>query len=174
MDPFTGQISLFAFGKIPQGWAACNGQLLPISQNPALYSLLLTTYGGDAKTTFALPDLRGRVAVQATYNNADYKLGVKGGAEGVTLTTQSMPSHNHSVGVVNAAGNKNTGLGNHLAGPAAINSVSPPLFAGSNNLLAINPTSVSTTGSGGAHSNMQPFLAVTFCIAVVGIYPPRP
>lgn len=174
MDPFLGQISLFAFGKIPRGWMACNGQILPISQNQALYSLLGVTYGGDAKTTFALPDLRGRVAVNANYANPSYKLGAAGGVESVTLNTQSMSSHTHSVGVVNAAGNKNLGLGNHLAGPAAINSVSPPLFAGSNNLLAINATSVSTTGTGGAHSNMQPFLAVTYCIAVVGIYPTRP
>lgn len=174
MDPFIGQISLFAFGKIPQGWAACNGQLLPINQNQALYSLLGVTYGGDAKTTFALPDLRGRVAVNANFTNPSYKLGAAGGVESVTLNTQSMPSHNHSVGVVNATGNKKAGLGNYLAGTAAINSVSPPLFAGSNNLLAINPTSVSTTGGGGAHNNMQPFLAVTYCIATQGIWPPRP
>lgn len=174
MDPFLSQISLFAFGKIPRGWMACNGQILPISQNQALYSLLGVTYGGNAKTTFALPDLRGRVAVNANYANPSYKLGAAGGAETVALTLAQIPSHSHSVGVVNAAGNKMLGLGNHLAGPALISGVAPPLFAGSNNLLAIDPTSVSNTGSGGAHDNMQPFLAVTFCIAVVGIYPTRP
>lgn len=172
MDPFIGQISLFSFGRIPTGWLPCNGQTLPINGNQALYALLGITFGGDGKTTFGLPDLRGRVAVAAT-TNTSYKIGKNGGAEGVTLNTNSIPPHSHLVGVVNAAGNQTTGLNNHLAGPPASGGTTPPFFATSNNLLSINPTSVSNTGGGVAHNNMQPFLAVTFCIATQGIFPPR-
>lgn len=173
MDPFIGQISLFSFGGIPKGWLPCNGQILPINGNQALFALLGITFGGDGRTTFCLPDLRGRVAVAATVFNASYNIGRKGGLEGVTLDTNTIPPHNHLVGVVNGAGNQASGLNNHLAGPPASGGTTPPFFAAASNLLSINSTSVSNTGGGAAHNNMQPFLAVTFCIATQGFFPPR-
>ena len=170
--PYLGEIRSFPFNFAPTGWATCSGQLLPISQNIALFSLLGTTYGGDGITTFALPDLQGLVAV--SYGNgaglSPYNLGQAGGEENVTLTSQQMPSHTHAAQCVNAKANKPNPVGNvwaqDAAGTTAEYSSSPP-----NAVMAA--AAISPVGGGQAHDNLQPYLALNYCIALEGIYPSR-
>jgi microcystin-dependent protein len=173
MDPYIGEIKLWALTYAPQGWALCDGSLLSITGNQALYSLLSTSYGGDGVRTFALPDLRGRVPVANGY----VKLGTKGGEETVTLTAQQMAQHNHPVNVYPNAADKGAGLGSHVA--AAVTKTSPAtalnLYAAGNaNQVALNSLTVGQAGSGAAHDNMQPWLALNYYIATVGVYPSRP
>lgn len=173
MDPYLGEIKLWPLTYAPQGWALCNGAILPISGNQALASLLGTYYGGDGKTTFALPDLRGRVPVSA---GTTMKVGTKGGSETVTLTAQQAPPHSHAVNVYANAGNKANGLYNHIA--ASVTSTAPTadvnLYAAADaNTVALDPATVSTVG-GAAHDNMQPWLALNYFICTDGIYPTRP
>lgn len=175
-DGFIGEIRMFAGNFAPRSWAFCDGQLLAVSQNDALFSLLGTTYGGDGRTTFALPDLRGRVPVHKgtgpglTFRN----LGSSGGAEEVTLTTGQLPTHSHDDAGLRATGNPadtSDPTGNSL-GLASIYSSAPPdvgLSAGS--VLADSNTG--PAGSSQAHTNMPPFQAVNFIICLFGIYPSR-
>lgn len=171
MEAYIGQIMMFAFGFPPRGWALCDGQLLPINQNQTLYSILGTTYGGDGRTTFALPDLRGRLPVQ---ENASLPLGSKGGAETVQITVQQMGKHHHSLrgstsSMSPGAANKVLGTSTGGRGQAIIYEAPPS----GPQLVPLVPTSIAHFGSGGGHANMQPTLTVSFCIALQGLFPPR-
>jgi microcystin-dependent protein len=164
--PFLGQISIFAFNYAPQGWAMCNGQLLPINQNQALFALLGTMYGGNGLTTFALPNLQGRTPL---HKGAGRVQASAGGAEAHTLTLSELPAHTHTLSATSGAATTVDPTGNALANPAF------PLYApfAPANVTVLNPASVSNVGGSQPHPNMQPFLAVNFCIALQGIFPSR-
>lgn len=162
MDPFLGQISYFAFGFVPQGWALCNGQLLAINANNALFSLLGTRYGGDGVNTFGLPDLRGRVAMHVGPNRPQ---GSSGGAESVTLNAGLLPGHTHDLKGSTQAATTNDPNGALLAAPLGAIYTAP---------AALTSTAMATTPmASGGHSNLQPSLVLNACIAVQGIYPSR-
>lgn len=167
MEPFIGQILAVGFGFAPRGWATCEGQLLPITSNEALFSLLGTTFGGDGRTTFGLPDLRGRSIVgQGTGPGlSNIRWGQRGGAETHTLTLAQMPSHTHAIGVNTAAGEEGNPAGNHLASHASAFAEDPS--TGQN--LA-NPAS---QGGGQSFNIRSPYLGMYYIIALVGIYPSR-
>lgn len=173
MEPFIGQISLFAFNLVPKGWLRCQGQILPIAQYQALYSLLGPTFGGDSKTTFGLPDLRGRVPV-----NPSTALGIQGtklGQETVTLTMEQVPAHYHTVAVAITDGTALTPQDSVLATNAKVGA-NDPFYAyapASVHLVALAPATVDASGGGAAHSNMQPSLGLNFCISNTGTYPQR-
>lgn len=178
MEPFIGQIQLFGFNFPPKGWAQCNGQILPIAQNTALFALLGTYYGGDGVTTFALPDLRGRVAVG--YGNGPglqpYTIGELGGVESVTLTTTQIPAHNHIINVSNAEGTSNTASNNYLATGTTVierGTKVPANIYGTAAGGTLNLATVGMLGGNQAHPNIQPYLALNYCIALVGIFPSR-
>jgi microcystin-dependent protein len=159
-----GEIRLMAFNVVPQGWALCNGQLLPINQNQALFSLLGTTYGGNGQTTFALPDLRGHVPV----HTGNLTLGERGGEENHTLSTSEMPAHQHALMASEAAGNAPLPQGNVLARRT------DPLYmpaVGAKQVL--HPGTVAAVGGSQPHTNMQPYLTLNFCIALQGVFPSR-
>lgn len=170
MDPFLGEITLFAFGHTPKNWLPCNGQILNISQYSALFSLLGTVYGGDGKTSFALPDLRGRVVVnQGTTNVPGYTMGLAAGLESVTLTTNQIPPHTHQMFAVDLEPNANSPAKRMLCETrTAIYS------ADETNLQALDPGSMSASGGSQPHENRQPSIALQFCIAIAGAYPTRP
>lgn len=187
MDPFIGEIRLLPFNFAPTGWALCNGQLLSISQNTALFSLLGTFYGGNGQTTFALPDLRGRVAI-ASGNGPGLTprtLGEQGGVEAVTLTTASMPGHTHTLNAggtlrgKNAAGDQRSPSG---AVPAAESSGVTATYSDALADASMKPGGVSlagtasaaATGGGIPHENRQPALTLNYCIALQGVFPSRP
>ena len=168
LNPFIGEISIFAGDFPPRGWAFCNGQLLSISQNTALFSILGTIYGGDGRTTFALPDLRGRAPMQPRIGPglSPRQLGERSGAEEVTLTIAQMPSHNHIL-------NNN----NDLSAPDGTKYLNAPFDDTTGD---VPPTShhlgdqtFSYEGGGQSHNNMQPYLAINYVIALVGTYPSR-
>lgn len=179
MDPFIGEIIMFAGNFAPRGWAFCSGQLLPISSNSALFSILGTTYGGDGRTTFALPDLRGRVPVHPGSGPglSTYRLGEKAGAENVTLTTAQIPSHHHDISPGNVeVGNEakgtvssNTAAGNYVGNHTDAFRTT----GGGGNLASSLNGNTANTGGGGSHNNIQPLLCVNFIIALDGIYPSR-
>ena len=165
---------MWACNFAPTGWAACDGQLLPISQNTALFSLLGTFYGGDGKSTFALPDLQGRGAMQQGQGSglSDYFLGQQAGSEAVTLLLSEIPSHTHNVLARNAQSGANPAPApdqalSKSAGGAAYT-------AASANLTQMNPQAIGITGSSFPHNNMQPYLVLFFAIAMQGVFPPRP
>ncbi len=164
-EPFLAEIIMFGGNFAPRGWAKCNGALLAISQNQSLFSLLGTTFGGDGRTTFGLPDLRGRVPVHPDTIN----LGQKGGAETVQLNPNELPDHNHKVQAASAAATTGDTAGNVLAQV----SISANVYGDPTNLVAMNPAAVADTGGGQSHTNLQPFLAVCFIIALTGIFPSR-
>lgn len=161
--PFLGEIKIMSFGFAPRNWAMCNGQFLPINQNQALFSLLGTFYGGNGQTTFALPDLRGQVPIHQGKN----VIGSKGGEQAHTLSISEMPTHQHVLQASNTAGNGANPSGSCLA--QALNVYSSK----QGNLVALNPASIGNTGGSQAHQNMQPFLTLTFCIALIGVFPSR-
>ncbi|AGC76012.1 microcystin-dependent protein [Nonlabens dokdonensis] len=187
MDPFLGEITTFAGNFAPRGWAFCHGQLLAISQNSALFSILGTTYGGDGRTTFALPDLRGRAAVSQGNGPglSSYNLGQRGGLESVTLNETQIPSHTHTASGT-AKASSGTGTSNDPAG-ANFASASTPLnptttvdtqvyTSGANDgTMAANnvDVTVGNSGSSQSHTNMQPFLAINYIIALQGVFPSR-
>lgn len=162
-EPFLAEIRIVGFNFAPRGWAFCDGQILPISQNQSLYSLLGTTYGGDGRTSFALPDLRGRVPI---HKNATHLLGQKSGQETHTLTNTEMPAHNHSVQASADMATASDPTNNVLAQSAQI-------YRNSTNDVPMANGTMTNTGSGQAHENMQPYLAVNFCIALQGLFPSR-
>jgi microcystin-dependent protein len=169
MDPFVAEIRIFPFNFPPKGWAFCNGQLLPISQNTALFSLLGTTYGGDGKATFGLPDLQGRAPMHPGQGPglSLHDLGETGGSETVTLLESEIPSHNHTLRHSTDDAEVNSPSGASLAkATAGIYSTSPP-----NTLMAAN--SVAPVGGDQPHNNMMPYLTFNFCIALQGVFPPR-
>jgi len=170
VEPFLGCISIFGFNFAPRGWAQCNGQILPINQNQSLFSLLGTTYGGDGRTTFALPDMRSRAPMHAG-NGAGLtsrSLGQELGAESVTLTEAQIPPHSHTANASDSDATSATPLAN-LAAPtvAAFNVYGEPA-----NLTPGAPDQLGQSG-GQSHDNIQPCLALNFCIALTGIFPPR-
>jgi microcystin-dependent protein len=171
MDPFIGQIQAFGFNFEPRGWMFCNGQLISIAQNSALFSLLGTTYGGDGITTFALPDLRSRVSIHQGQGPglSNYALGESAGTEQITLLSSNLPTHSHSAVMKITSNQATTGNGsNSFLGGAAI-------YDAEDVEATLNPAAI-TVGNAGAnmpHDNMQPYLTVNYCIAIYGIYPPR-
>lgn len=175
MDPFIGEIRIFPLNWAPYGWALCDGSLLQVNQNMALYSLIGTFYGGTAGTNFNLPDLRGRVAVH--FGSPGIQVGTKGGTETVTLTAAQVPQHTHTVNAVNAAG-KNSGAKAHHIAAAVTPETTPapvPLYStNASNPVTLNPATVGTTGGGAGHANVQPYLVLGYFIATQGIYPTRP
>ena len=169
MEPFIGEIRLFGFNFAPVGWALCDGTLLPISQNTALFSLLGTTYGGDGRTTFALPDLRGRVPISmgTGVGLSPYDIGEQGGAENVTLTVSAVPAHNHNVQASDAPASESKPGGGVLA------RTNTSTYTAGTDGTTLSATAISSSGGSQPHTNLQPFLAVNFCIALQGIFPSR-
>jgi microcystin-dependent protein len=159
-EPFLSEIRILSFGFPPKGWALCNGQLLPINQNQALFSLLGTTFGGDGRVNFALPDVRGRVPIHV---GSGHVVGEEAGEESHTLSQQEYPTHNHLVNVVNS--NANAGPAGHFL--ASANALYQP--APANTQLA--PTTISNVGGSQPHANQEPFLTLSFAIALQGIFP---
>jgi microcystin-dependent protein len=170
MDPFVAEIRMVPYNFAPKGWADCNGQLLPLSQNTALFSLLGTVYGGDGKSTFALPDLQGRVPVHP--KNNQFFLGQEGGSETVTLLQSEMPVHSHGL----FATTENGTQGTFQPGVTLATSIGGQLYQTTTNanLVTMHPVSLSPAGSDFPHNNMMPYLTVRFCIALQGIFPQRP
>jgi microcystin-dependent protein len=161
-EPFLAEIRLFSFNFVPKGWAMCNGQLLPINQNQALFSLLGTTYGGNGQTNFALPDLRGRVPI---HFGDGHILGERAGTESVTITAQTMPTHAHLMnGSTVATGGSDNPTGNFLGSAGNLYHVPTAL-------TTMSPGTIGATGGSQPHENMQPFLVFTFGIALQGIFP---
>lgn len=169
-DPFVAEIRIFPFNFAPKGWAFCDGQLLPLSQNTALFSLLGTTYGGNGKSNFALPNLQGSVALH--YGQGPglslRDLGETGGSATVTLLESEIPAHTHNVSADNDFGTTNNPANAYLAQPATGN-----VYGTADNLGSPAPPSVSFVGGGFPHNNMQPYLVLNFCIALQGVFPPR-
>ncbi len=163
-DPFLAEIRVMSFNFPPKGWAFCNGQLMAINQNQALFSLLGTTYGGDGRVNFALPDLRGCVPIDT---GGGHVLGERAGEQNHTLTISEMPTHTHLVNASSLPGNTPTATGNVLASP--LSSTYRPASA----LTTMDPATVANTGGSQPHPNMQPYLVLNFCIALQGIFPSR-
>lgn len=168
IDPYIGTIMLFAGNFAPAGWAQCNGQLLPISQYDALFSLIGTTYGGDGQSTFAVPDLRSRAPIHQGQGSglSSYILGENGGVETVALAGNQLPMHSHQ-----ALGNSGAGTSTDPAGGVWASGPTSTYIAGGSANTNMNPTSISGSGGGQPHDNMLPFLTLNFCIALEGIYP---
>jgi microcystin-dependent protein len=162
-EPFLSEVRIMSFVFAPKGWALCNGQLLPINQNQALFSLLGTTFGGDGRVNFGLPDLRGRAPIHV---GSGHTLGERGGEQAHTLSISEIPTHTHVLNGTSNAGNALVPGGNLLAKANL-----PAYHAPDNNLAAMAPGSVANVGGSQAHLNMQPFLILSFCIALQGIFP---
>lgn len=163
-EPFLAEIRIVGFNFAPRGWAFCDGQILPINQNQSLYSLLGTTYGGDGRTSFALPDLRGRTPI---HRSDGHTLGQKGGAETITLTAAEIAAHTHSVKASTAVADQTVPTDRILGADDIYRN---PEAA---NMTALRSGTVTNAGGGQAHDNMQPFLALDFCIALQGLFPSR-
>ena len=165
-EPFLAEIRLMGFNFAPRGWAFCDGQILPINQNQSLYSLLGTTYGGDGRTSFALPDMRGRVPIHVGSNGqGSHTLGQKSGEETHTLSPNEMPQHTHVAQGTDAAADNTAPTGRKLAATSG-------LYSTARNTTLL-PSTVANVGGGQAHDNMQPYLALNFCIALQGLFPSR-
>ena len=167
-EPYVGEIKIFALSFAPKGWAQCNGQLLPVNQNQALFSLIGTNYGGNGQSNFSLPDLRGRTPICAAPGG--YTLGQSGGVETVTLVSANLPPHSHTLNAVTTQGDKAVPV-NHLLAQAL--SALAIYAADTNPLVALGADATQAVGGNTAHNNMQPFLTVNMCIALSGIYPSR-
>ena len=173
MDPFVAEIRIFPFNFPPKGWAFCNGQILPISQNTALFSLLGTTYGGDGKSNFALPDMQGNAPMHPGQGPglSLYDLGQTGGSETVTLLDSDMASHQHAVQAKGTPPPANAGIPD----PSVVlaRSSGGAAYTAAANLGAMNGNLISPAGGAQPHNNMMPYLTLNFCIALQGVYPPR-
>lgn len=166
-EPFLSEIRLVSFVFAPKGWAMCNGQLLPINQNQALFSLLGTTFGGDGRVNFALPDLRGRTPIHV---GSGHTVGERGGEQAHTLSISELPAHTHVLNASASAGNSANprfGTTGHVLAADPGNAYT----SSATNLVALNSASVANVGGSQAHLNMQPFLVLNFCIALQGIFP---
>jgi microcystin-dependent protein len=163
-EPFLGEIKMISWGFAPKGWAFCNGQFLPINQNQALFSLLGTTYGGDGRVTFALPDLRGRAPYHVGQGMVE---GERAGEEAHTLTLSELPQHNHIPNGSNVSGTLLTPANNTWG----VTTQNP--YASTNPDSAMDPATIGNTGGSQAHNNMQPYLVINFIIALIGIFPSR-
>jgi microcystin-dependent protein len=172
--PFLGEIRMFGFNFAPNGWALCNGQTLSISQYTALFSLLGTTYGGNGTTTFQLPNLQGQVPIhQGTGGGGTYVIGEVSGSANVTLLSSQMPAHTHLVNVDGNASGKNTPSGNFLGTVPALAPVDSKIYSSGPANATMAATAVAVAGGNTPHNNMQPYLVVNFCIALVGMFPSR-
>ncbi len=165
-EPFLAEVKIFGFNFPPRGWAQCDGQILPINQNQSLYSLLGTTYGGDGRTSFALPDLRGRTPAHPGAEGVT--LGRRAGEESPALTIAQIPSHDHALQGSSDIANTPVPTGNVLASSAPAE-----IYHGDQNRQAMNAGTIANTGLGQGHNNMQPYLTVNFCIAIQGLFPSR-
>lgn len=166
-EPFLAEVRMVGFNFAPRGWALCDGQILPINQNQSLYSLLGTTYGGDGRTSFALPDLRGRVPIHVGRSNGDdHRLGSKSGEEAHTLSDNEMPQHNHPFQASSTVADSQTANGNVLAEAGQV-------YHALTNAQSMKAGTVRNVGGSQAHSNMQPYMTVNFCIALMGLFPSR-
>ncbi len=163
-EPFLSEIRIMSFVFAPKGWALCNGQLLPINQNQALFSLLGTTFGGDGRVNFALPDLRARVPIHV---GSGHTLGERGGEQAHTVSISELPTHTH---IANGS-SKNASLDVPLNNVPAVTSINAYGSPGGVGLVAMGASSLTNTGGSQAHLNMQPFLTLNFCIALQGIFP---
>lgn len=163
-EPFLSEIRIMSFNFAPKGWALCNGQLLPINQNQALFALLGTTYGGNGQTNFALPNLRGRVPI---HEGSGHTLGEAAGQSAHTVTISEMPQHTHLVNAANVVATTN------LASPSVVlaQSSASQLYNNPTNLTAMDPVGISNFGGSQPHENRMPFLTLSFCIALQGIFP---
>ena len=161
-EPFLSEIRIMSFVFAPKGWALCNGQLLPINQNQALFSLLGTTFGGDGRVNFALPDLRARTPIHV---GSGHTLGEKGGEPAHTLSIAEIPTHTHVLNATNTAGNQPAPPGNFFANGGS------DLYTAAQSLVAMNPGASTSVGGSQAHQNLQPFLTLSFSIALQGIFP---
>ena len=162
-EPFLGEIRIMSFNFAPKGWALCNGQTLPINQNQALFSLFGTTYGGDGRTTFAIPNLQGQTPIHV---GGGFVQGQTGGEQNHTLSSPEMPTHPHVAQGTTSNADQPVPTGNLLG---AANNMYAPANAG--NLTPLDPTSISSLGGGQPHQNMQPYLTLSFCVALQGIFP---
>lgn len=182
-EPFFGEIRIFPYGNVPKGWVRAEGQELSIQQYSALFALMGTTYGGDGKLKFKLPDLRGRIALglaeKPRSGEREYVLGAQGGAESVTLTSQGLPSHTHAFNASDDVGKLAKATGATVAA-VDTDGMTPPndrlLYAtgvDSGDLVSLNPTSLSSAGGGADHPNMQPYAVASYCICMVGLWPDR-
>ena len=169
-EPFLAEIRMYGFNFAPRGWAFCDGQVLPINQNQSLYSLLGTSYGGDGRTSFALPDLRGRVPVHVgTGDSISPKLlGQKGGAETNKLSLAQLPSHNHRVNSSSGEADTVSPINKVFAEVEGV-----PAYGADTALIPMEPQSITNVGGGQAHENMQPFTTINYCIALQGLFPSR-
>ena len=167
-EPFLAEIKIVGFNFAPRGWAFCDGQLLPINQNQSLFQLLGTTYGGDGAATFALPDLQGRTPI---HTSDSHLLGKKGGSETVTLTAAEHAPHTHSAKASSDLGDNASPAGDSLSATAAGELLYRDSEATS--MTALRPGTVTHAGGSQAHTNMQPFLPLSFCIALRGLFPSR-
>jgi microcystin-dependent protein len=162
--PFMSEVKIISWNFAPKGWAFCNGQLLPINQNQALFSLLGTFYGGDGRTTFALPDLRGGTAI---HQGSGFTIGQKGGEEFHTLNQSEMPQHLHPMSGISQDGTVQIPTGAFLGAAGA------QPYHGATNLVAMDPASITSVGGSQPHENRQPFLVLNFIIALQGVFPSR-
>jgi len=179
-SPFVAEIRMFPFNFAPKGWAFCAGQILSISQNTALFSLLGTTYGGDGKSTFALPNLQGNVPIHTTQYSGtspfgEFFLGQTGGEQTVTLLQSEMPQHSHVANADTGVANSGSASGNvyksgQIPGSPVVVVAS---YTTATPNTTLNPLTVGIAGSGQPHNNLMPYLTLNFCIALQGIYPPR-
>jgi microcystin-dependent protein len=173
-DQFLGEIRIFAGNFAPTGWALCNGQLLPINQNTALFSLLGTTYGGDGKSNFALPNLQGSAPMQPGQGPglSIHNLGESGGSPTIALIQSQMPAHSHTAGCDSGAGSQPSPANGVFAASGA-GRTPPPYYSNATPTAQMSPNALSITGGNLPHNNMSPFLGLTFIIALQGIYPAR-
>lgn len=175
INPFIGEIIIAGFNFAPVGFAQCNGQLLSIAQNTALFSILGTTYGGNGTTVFGLPDLRGRTAISFGLGPglSNYSLGQVSGQENHTLLSTEMPAHNHAMQSNNGDGTQQSPSGNFFAGPGADRDLFWYNNANTGTTVNMNPGATGLSGNNQPHNNMQPYLVVNYCIATQGIFPSR-
>ena len=171
-EPFLAEVRIVGFNFAPRGWAFCDGQILPINQNQSLYSLLGTTYGGDGRTSFALPDLRGRTPIHVGRSNggAEHLLGQKSGEETHTIAANEMPQHQHTIHGTSSTADQIDPTGRF---PAQTPTPVANLYRTDGATTSLASTALLNVGGGQAHENMQPFLSLNFCIALQGLFPSR-